>query len=128
VSDFVPVTKDSEQEQRVPTVWRTTLGQIAERFLVGNYRLEDIAGVTPVSEARAESIQHNIATYGEPLTDLHDTTWQTSVCMWQNGYWEALVDLFTSSGRSDLAIDVRVHEDTAAPQGYRFDIRGVYVP
>lgn len=128
MSEIVPLTKDLDNQQPVPTVWRATLAKIAERIVMGDYRLRDIAGVAPITEDGAESIEYNIAAYGEPLADLQDATWETSVCMWQDGHWEVLVDLFTSSGCSDLVIDARVDEDTATPQGYRFDVRGVYVP
>jgi hypothetical protein len=128
MTSLIPVTKDLDNQQPVPTVWRDTLARVGERIARGAYRFADIEGVVPITERLAESFAYNIEAYGEPLADLKDATWSTSVCMWQDGYWGVLLDLFTQSGRCDLIMDVRVDEDLTAPLGYRFDIRGVYVP
>jgi hypothetical protein len=87
MTSLIPVTKDLDNQQPVPTVWRDTLARVGERIAMGAYRFADIEGVVPITERLAESFAYNIEAYGEPLADLKDATWSTSVCMWQDGYW-----------------------------------------
>jgi hypothetical protein len=117
VSDFVPVLKDEEQQQLVPAAWRETLAAIVESLAKGNYHLVDLATVKPLDDVEANEIVESIKSYGATLSRLDEESWATSVCQWQIGYWEVLVDLFTvEEGASDLVLDVRVYENEP---GYR---------
>lgn len=93
--------KDAEQEHPVPTAWRNTLARIVDCFVQGDFTLTE--GVS-------------------------DAAWETSISSWQDGYWDVLVDLFTTNGASDLALNVRVKEDPVGPEAYQFDVHFVYVP
>lgn len=87
----------------------------------------NIASVDVPSAETAEQIRECIADYGETLVPLPEESWDSSVALWMNGFWEVLVDLWTEAeGRSsDLVLHMRVFEDGA---GYRFEVGLVYVP
>lgn len=126
MSHEIPVLKDEEQQQPIPSAWRQTLGEIVEAFRKGDFQLKGIAGVRPLSFDDAERIAGNIENYGAHLTNLPEGTWETSVCQWMCGYWDALIDLYTvEEGASDLVLSVRVYETI---QGYDFQTESVHVP
>lgn len=126
MSHEIPVLKDEEQQQPIPSAWRQTFGEIVEAFREGNFQLKGIVGVRPLSSDDAERIAGNIESYGALLTSLPEGTWETSVCQWMRGYWDALIDLYTvEEGASDLVLSVRVYE---ASQGYDFQAESVHVP
>jgi len=82
--------------------------------------------VSPIDADLADQIAENLKSYGGRLARLPEETWATSVCQWQIGYWEVLVDLFTEEdGAADLVLSARVQENGAR---YAFEILLVYVP
>ena len=126
VVDLVPIRKEEEQDHPVPSEWRPKLRDIVMALSDGNFRLLGLANVDPLDEATATGISNNIKDYGATLIRLPDRTWETSVCQWQLGYWEILVDLFTAEeGLSDLVLHVKVFEDG---DGFAFKVHFVYVP
>jgi hypothetical protein len=120
-------TKDEENEHPIPTDWRPTLAAIVEGIARGDEdRLSHLPGVVPPSAELLAYIRKNIAAYGETVITLSEDTWRRSVCRWRRTSWDLLVDLWTAeSGRSDLALHVRVFE---AKDGFRFEIDSVHVP
>lgn len=127
MSELIPVVKDENNELPVPSCWRNTFFEIVEAFKAGDYALErKVEGVLQISSEDADAIEHSICEYGDQVISLPDETWQSSVSLWMNGYWQVLVDLYTSNGgRSDLVLGVRVHEKDSA---YVFEVRYVHVP
>ena len=123
----VPVVKDSENEGPIPSAWRPILTNIVEAFVRHDYRLADgVAGVATVSEETATQIRGYIEEYGETLVSLPPESWDTSVCIWMEGRWDALIDLWTEDeGRSDLVLKVHVSE---LDSGYVVNLYMVYVP
>lgn len=122
----VAASKDESSQQPIATRWRPTLRLIVSRFVAGDFELEGIPGVEPVSAAKAAQMRDYVADYGETLIPLPEETWATSVAMWMGGDWHALVDLWTAeSGGSDMVLDLDVHE---TDDGFRFHVHLVYVP
>lgn len=127
MSDFVAVEMDEDNERPVPTEWRPYLCSIAEALRDGDYCLVGcLPGIKRLEASRAELIKDNIDEYGEALTALPEESWETSVCLWMDGYWQVAVDLFSEeSGCTDLILDVRVYKEN---EGYRYETQLVYVP
>jgi len=122
----VPVTKDEHRQQPVPSEWRETFRSIVEAFRSGDLRLNaGVEQVAPIKASLAEHIAGNRRAYGGRLASLPEGTWDTSVCQWQGGYWEVLIDLFNEEGAIDLVLSTSVKEDGAR---YAFEVLLVYVP
>ena len=123
---IVPVTKDLEKEQAVPTVWRPVLCEIVDAIRKNTYDFSSAEyEIDALPEARVNQITNNIKDYGCELDRITDEVWNTSVCRWQNGYWDLLVDLRTKEeGLSDLALVVRVFNEAR----FRFEVMSVLVP
>lgn len=118
--------KNDECQQPIPDAWRVTIGHIVEAFKEGDFRLErGIVGVRVLSSQQAERISGNLVAYGGKLCSLPDETWESSVCQWMRGHWDAVIDLYTSEGESDLVLSVRVDETEG---GYAFCVDSVHVP
>ncbi|QNA91132.1 hypothetical protein G4G28_18780 [Massilia sp. Dwa41.01b] len=100
---------------------------VVDAFALQDYALADrVSGVAPISEDTAIQIREYIEDYGATLLPLPEASWDTSVCIWMNGHWDALVDLWTEEeGRSDLVLQVQVSE---ADNGYAVTVHMVYVP
>ena len=123
----IEVTKDEHNEHKIPNVWRDTLRQIVEFF-----RLQEpitkgaIPFVDPVASDEWSRMSENISSYGDKLVSLCDETWRTSVCRWQLGYWEVIVDLCTEKeGLSDLVLFLSVRENE---RFFSFEISSINVP
>lgn len=124
---FVPVGR-AETQGRVPTRWRPTLAAIVAAFASGDFALsrQAIPDVDAVDALLSQQIRDYIADDGASLSALPPDAWATSVCIWAGHRWDVLVDLWTSDdGPSDMVLHRWVFEGRA---GYRFQIRGVYVP
>jgi len=64
-----------------------------------------------VSEKTATQICNYIQDYGAKLVALPEASWDTSVCIWMEDHWDALIDLWTvEEGSSDLVLQVHVSE------------------
>ncbi|MGR9116093.1 MAG: DUF7668 domain-containing protein [Gammaproteobacteria bacterium] len=127
MTDKVLILKDEDNQMLVPEAWRNTFTDIVEAFKDGDFKLErGVHGVRPVSEDDAARIASNLANYGCHLISLPEETWNTSMCQWMQGYWDVLIDLFTSEeGASDLVLAVRVYEEGSS---YIFEIQSIHVP
>lgn len=123
----VPVSKNSEIEQPIPTIWRETISQIVCSFVNKDYENSTvIAGLEKLDQQTVNHIKDYIADYGEELVPLPEETWQTSVCLWADTHWDILVDLWTESeGQSDLVLKATVRESEC---NYLFNIEMVFVP
>ncbi|MCY0915773.1 DUF7668 domain-containing protein [Massilia antarctica] len=127
MSAIVTVLKDEHNQGPIPTAWRPVFAAVVEGLKEGDVELVRRGeGIRPLSEKDAIRITDNIKRYGAKLVSLPEETWQTSVCQWMIGYWDALIDLYTvEEGASDLALAVRVYEEGNA---YAFEIFSVHVP
>ena len=126
MSGTVPVLKDEERAHPVPSRWRATIGAIVEALAGGRYDLDHLADVEPLDERTATQVAEAVADYGCTLVSLPEDSWVTSICQWQVGFWQVMVDLFTAEeGRSDLVLHVNVFE---RPSGHLFRVHLVYVP
>lgn len=122
----IPIDKNAEQELPIPSAWRKTLIEIVDAIINENLNQHNISYVKPVSREDVTYIQSNIIDYGEELIPLPESTWDTSIYVWMNGFWEILLDLFTAEeGRSDLVLLLRVYEHTT---NYQFEVMSVHVP
>lgn len=119
--------RKDDAEHYIPEAWRTTLREIADALVDGDYELRHhpVEGVAPVSSATAELIAANVSAYGDALAPLNDATWERSVYRWMDGYWQLLVDLTTvTEPVSDLTLHMRLRDG----DGYRLEIDSVHVP
>lgn len=123
----IPVIKDAENQGPVPSAWRSILTEIVAAFVRKDYQLSaGIPGVAPISEATAAHIEGYIGNYGATLIDLPESTWNTSVCIWEGDRWDALIDLSTQEeGSSDLVLRVQILETNG---NYIVHVYMVYVP
>jgi hypothetical protein len=123
----IPVVKDAEKEGPIPSVWRPVLTGIVAAFARQDYRLSSgMAGVAPVSAVTAEQIQDYIENYGATLIDLPESTWNTSVCIWEGNRWDVLIDLSTQEeASSDLVLRAHIFETN---DRYIVHVYMVYVP
>lgn len=123
----VPIVKDLENQQPIPTAWRPVLKEVVKSLANHDYLISaGVPGLIPVSECTAQQIETYIREYGEILVELPDETWESSVCMWMGNRWDVLIDLWTGSeGRSDLVLSAQA---TETDHGYAFQINMVYVP
>lgn len=127
MSTNVPVFKDNDSQRPIPSAWRKTFSEIVDAFKDGDYELKrGVPRVNRISSRDAYLISGAIRDYGATLVSLPEETWETSACQWMQGYWDILVDLFTTEeGASDLALAIRAHESGGV---YCFDIHSIYVP
>jgi len=117
-----------DAEHPVPEPFRSTFRQIADAFVVGDFQLRDhpIEGVRPIDPATAKWIADNIAAYGDALAPLNEETWDQSIYLWMEGYWQMLVDLTTRSEPvSDLTLHAKLYE---TGDYFALDVEAVYVP
>ena len=119
--------KDGESEQPIPQVWREALASMVGALAVGDYALASLPDcfTKPTSE-EALRIQAALSDYGATISALPEESWDTSVCLWCDPEWDALVDLWSiEEGRSDLVLHAKIRE---RDQGYSYEIHLVYVP
>ncbi len=117
-----------DAEHSVPVPMRSTVRQIADAFVAGDFQLRDhpIAGVEPISADTAKCIADNVAAYGETLAPPNEATWERSIYRWMDGYWLMLVDLTTTSEPvSDLSLHAKLYE---TGDDFALVIEAVYVP
>lgn len=90
----VPVVKDEHRQRPVPSEWRETFRSVVEALRLGDLGLSaGVEHVAPINAALADHMAGNLRAYGGRLASLPEETWATSVCQWQAGYWDVLVDL-----------------------------------
>jgi hypothetical protein len=118
--------KDMTAAHAIATAWREPVRGIVAAFVAHDFSLlAGVPSVEPPTQRVADQVRQYLADYPETLVELPDEAWSTSVAQWMGTHWEALVDLWTESGLSDLVLALRVFE---ADAGFRFEIDGVYVP
>lgn len=123
----VAIEKNEEEELPIPHVWRETFKAIVSAFVKKDYSLtSEIENVNAVSKETAEQIKEYIEDYGEELIELPNETWDSSVYIYYENYWNVLIDLFTKEeGLSDLVLNAEVRKHN---NEYLIDIKLVYVP
>jgi hypothetical protein len=126
MSENVIVSKDEQNQQPIPTVWREVLVLIVEAIKSNNYSLIDSdSSIRLTSPSDRKRIEENIEEYGCRLMSLPEEAWNTSACQWMKGYWEVLVDLYTvEEGQSDLVLSIRVYEKN---DEFEYEIMSVHV-
>ena len=127
VNESVPVVKDADRQQPVPTVWRRSFAAIVESLKEGDSILaQNLAGVRLIPAGETALMKQVIDDYGAELASLPEEAWKTSVCQRMLSHWDVLIDLFTvEEGASDLVLAARVRENE---QGYTSEVQSVYVP
>jgi hypothetical protein len=126
-SEVIAPVKDGESEWPIPHAWRDALTSIVRALAGGDYRLASLPDrfIKPTLQDAAH-IQAAISDYGATITELPAESWDTSVCIWYDPEWDALVDLWSiEEGRSDLVLHAKIKEKG---QGYTYEIHLVYVP
>jgi hypothetical protein len=124
--DWHDVIKDENRAHPIASAWRPALSEIVRAFVRRDYALaRKIASVAPISKSSASQIRAYVSEYGEPLVALPEKTWTTSVSQWMDGFWEVLVDLWTTAGASDMVLHAQVFQ---AKGGFRIKVHAVYVP
>lgn len=122
----IDAVKDENAQRCIPTGWRMTIAAIVHGLIVDDLGAMSISGVCAIPAEQQARIADNIKEYGAHPVELPEQSWDTSVCQWMGGYWDALIDLFTEEeGRSDLVLSLRVTERVG---GYRFEVMSVHVP
>lgn len=122
----IEAVKDESAQHPIPAEWRVTIAAIVHDLIVDSSGVISIPNVCPLSSEQRVRIADNIGEYGARPVDLPEQSWDTSVCQWMRGYWDALIDLFTEEeGRSDLVLSLRVTEGEG---GYLFEVMSVHVP
>lgn len=120
----VLVAKDENRELPIPTEWRGTLKFIADAFVSGNIPAGN--GIREMRDGSARVCFWNIAQYPDQLGPLSDSAWDTSIYIWMESYWEALVDLSKADGSpSDLVLHARIYE---LGDQVEFEPELIYVP
>lgn len=120
------VTKDEDKELPIPVKWRHTLYKVVECLVKNDHHsISKIPLVSKLPETTSIQINSYIEDYGEELISLPEDAWDSSAYIWQRGYWDVLVDLWTrNEGHSDLVLSVRVYEEQ---ENYRFEVQMVCV-
>jgi hypothetical protein len=119
--------KDEDNQQPIPTSWRSTFSRIIDAFVAKDYQLNcRVERVLPISDETASQIKDYIHDYDEELVALPDETWDSSVCLWMGDQWDVIIDLWTvSEGLSDLTLSAQVVE---TDDGYAVNVYMVHVP
>lgn len=125
---FVSLTYDTENEQPVPTLWRETLNAIVDA-ICSDDPASSIGALENVSigDQTLEISAYQMKWYPASKVSVGVETWNRSICMWNSGYWDVLVDLFVDDDPvlSDLVLSAKV---TPVAEGFHFEIEFVYVP
>ena len=126
-SKVIAPVKDGESERPIPHAWRDALASIVRALACGDYSLSSLPDhfIRPTPQD-AVRIKAAISDYGTTITELPAESWDTSVCIWYDPEWDALIDLWSiEEGRSDLVLHAKIKEKD---QGYTYEIHLVYVP
>jgi hypothetical protein len=109
----IPVSKNSNSELPIPSVWRIGLKRLADAsILAGTIEPDKHFSVAPFDPQTKEINAANIMAYPDALGPLAEKSWDTSVYLWQDGHWEVLVDLSGADGETtDLVFHAIVRED-----------------
>lgn len=123
---MTPPSKDSDRPNRIADVLRAPLRAIVEAWTSGDYSLSaGIPMVDPPDVETARQVREYIEDYGELLAALPEEAWLSSRSVWEGAHWSLSVDLWTTSGRSDMVLAASAREEGTE---YRLKVMGVYVP
>jgi hypothetical protein len=117
-----------DAEHPLPDPVRAVFRRVADAFVAGDFQLESqpVAEVKSIDPETAQRMRDYISAYGDTLAPLDEATWERSVCLWMNGYWQVLVDLTTTSEPvSDLTLHAKLYEKD---DGFELVLEGVWVP
>ena len=119
--------KDESEAHPIADSWRPMLQEVVSALSKGDYSLDrHITGVRPVDYQVSDQIKNYVAEYGEKLTALPESTWETSCAQWMGGHWDVIVDLWTEGeGPSDLVLHGKMEEHNGEPS---FTLGLVFVP
>ena len=104
LSDSLPFT--TYDQQPIAPVWRPVVASIVSALAHRDFELlsADPAVVRPSADV-AQTMGRSITECGaDSIVELPVVSWSTSVAIWCDTYWEALVDLWTAEGQSDLVL------------------------
>ncbi|WP_156362539.1 hypothetical protein [Xylophilus sp. Leaf220] len=119
-------TPEDGVSQPVPSAWRPILAAVVDRFAVGDFGLaQSVAGVAPIPANLADDIRAIVELTGERLAPLPPEAWERASAEWYSDRWIVLVDLWTTSGPSDLVMAGRMDETAA---GLQFTVEIVHTP
>ena len=127
--DIDLLSYDLENVFPVPLMWRQVLGDIALAFNAPNpsVTLRIIERVR-FREGIIDISLEQIKDYPASRVSVGPKTWESSIYLWQEGYWDVLVDLHIDDEIdcvSDLILPVRVTN----VDGYMwFDPNFIHVP
>ncbi len=121
------ISKTEDKELPVPSAWRFALKTIADA-LVGETVIPKIDGflISSPEKDQLQICRDNIEAYPDEIGSLNVESWNSSIHIWNNGYWSVLVDLTAHSGETtDLVFHAKVSE-----QGEQYLIEPglIYVP
>jgi len=118
------VQKNGERELPVPTAWREPLMRIADQIVLGN--APKGLDIRPIESNVLEINLANVRDYPEKIGPIAGNTWNSSIYVWMDDYWQVLLDLTEEDGKtSDLVLHVQVYE---LSDNYEFEIGLIYVP
>ncbi len=108
-----PIQKNEDSELPIPLSWRPTLKKMADAIVLGqHFEADRQVSIDPIDPETASINRNSIDCYPDTLGPLGAHTWETSVYIWDAGYWQILLDLTTEDGdSSDLVLHVRVREN-----------------
>lgn len=121
------VEKIEDHELPIPTEWRLALKQLADKIVLGA-EIEALPNIEIglIDSETVSSHNYNIEGYPDKLGPLQESSWKTSIYIWDSPYWQVLVDLADENGNiSDLVLHARIHETA---QGFLIEPGLVYVP
>ena len=126
---FIDVTCDADNELPVPSAWRKQLELIAQAFNTSDPS-------TALSEIENVSFRDRIVNislgqiedYPASRVFVGPKTWLHSIYLWQESYWNVLVDLHIDDEHnevSDLVLPVKV---TSVGNEFHFEPNFIHVP
>lgn len=125
--ETVPIEKDDERELPVPTTWRSTLKQLADKAVLGTeIKNQPDIEIGKIDRETGSSHRYNIENYPDALGPLNNKSWETSIYIWDSSCWRVLVDLIDKNGQvTDLVFHAKVYE---TDRGYLIEPGLIYVP
>ena len=122
--DEILIKKDAEHELPIPAIWRHELKKIADYFVQKNAQLPKT--VRSLEHDITKINRGNLDDYPDKIILLSEKTWETSIYLWHEHYWQVLLDLTAEGGESsDLVLHLRVYEND---DGFEFEVGLIYVP
>ncbi|ATW03477.1 hypothetical protein CHN51_07970 [Sphingorhabdus sp. YGSMI21] len=108
-------------------MWREGLQAFADLYTVGaTSEANELFIFAIVDEDTREINKTNIADYPDSLGSLTSQSWETSICVWEDGHWTVLIDLCDGFGDvTDLVLHMTIYEQGA---NYKVIPGLIYVP